>query len=127
MRPTRFKVGFFFPRVKKFALPNCFFFFLQCASARYIQEWIQISAGQNALTITSIGSYFTAVDLAEIGQTLDQQEQAVGGLKRGGESQNYDDSGYFSIQVLQKALEIWNLELVPWGSKEMEEARKEPT
>lgn len=45
------------------------------------------------------GSYFTAVDLAEIGQELDRAEQQVGGSKRGGESQNYDDSGYFSIQV----------------------------
>ena len=73
------------------------------------------------------GNYFTAVDLAEIGQQLDKQEQLVGGRKSGSESQNYDDSGYFSIQVLQKALEIWNLELVPWKSKEMDEARKSPT
>jgi ataxin-3 len=39
------------------------------------------------------------VDLAEIGQGLDQTEQQVGGSKQGSESQNYDDSGYFSIQV----------------------------
>lgn len=45
------------------------------------------------------GNYFTAVDLAEIGQGLDAAEQAVGGRKRGSESQNYDDSGYFSIQA----------------------------
>ncbi|CEP17271.1 hypothetical protein [Parasitella parasitica] len=73
------------------------------------------------------GNYFTAVDLAEIGQELDRQEQLVGGRKNGSESQNYDDSGYFSIQILQKALEIWNLELIPWKSKEMDEARKAPT
>ncbi|GAN11128.1 ataxin-3-like [Mucor ambiguus] len=73
------------------------------------------------------GNYFTAVDLAEIGQELDKQEQLVGGRRSGSESQNYDDSGYFSIQVLQKALEIWDLELVPWRSKEMDEARKSPT
>lgn len=47
----------------------------------------------------NIGNYFTAVDLAEIGRQLDNQEQLVGGRKRGSESQNYDDSGYFSIQV----------------------------
>lgn len=50
----------------------------------------------------------------------------MGGRKRGSESQNYDDSGYFSIQVLQKALDIWNLELIPWKSKEMDSARKDP-
>lgn len=48
------------------------------------------------------GNYFTAVDLAEIGQKLDQEERLVGGTKRGSESQNYDDSGYFSIQVSEK-------------------------
>lgn len=47
----------------------------------------------------------------------------IEGSGRPKESQNYDDSGYFSIQVLQKALEIWGLELIPWKSKEMEEAR----
>lgn len=46
------------------------------------------------------GSYFTAVDLATIGQKLDERERAVVGsstaLQQGC---NYDDSGYFSIQV----------------------------
>lgn len=28
-----------------------------------------------------------------------------------------DDSGYFSIQVLEKALKIWNLEMIPYNSK----------
>jgi ataxin-3 len=46
-----------------------------------------------------LGSYFTAVDLAAIGKELDDAEEQVGGRKRGGESQNYDDSGYFSLQV----------------------------
>ncbi|GAA5806965.1 hypothetical protein MFLAVUS_000314 [Mucor flavus] len=81
---------------------------------------------ENYHAVLQQSNYFTAVDLAEIGQGLDAAEQAVGGRKRGSESQNYDDSGYFSIQVLQKALEIWNLELIPWKSKEMEQARKEP-
>ncbi|KAI8070629.1 Josephin-domain-containing protein, partial [Gilbertella persicaria] len=81
---------------------------------------------QHALNVLLQGSYFTAVDLAEIGQKLDIEEQLVGGSKLGSESQNYDDSGYFSIQVLQKALEIWNLELTPWRSKEMEKEREHP-
>ncbi|KAI9478386.1 MAG: ataxin-3-like protein [Benjaminiella poitrasii] len=81
---------------------------------------------QHALNALLQGNYFTAVDLAEIGKDLDRQEQLVGGRKIDAESQNYDDSGYFSIQVLQKALEIWNLELVPWKSKEMEQVRKAP-
>ncbi|KAI8988587.1 Machado-joseph disease protein MJD, partial [Mycotypha africana] len=69
---------------------------------------------QYALNSLLQGNYFTAVDLAEIAQQLDNEEQLVGGKKIDAESQNYDDSGYFSIQVLQKALDIWNLELIPW-------------
>ncbi|OBZ87087.1 Ataxin-3 [Choanephora cucurbitarum] len=81
---------------------------------------------QHALNVLLQGSYFTAVDLAEIGRALDKEEQLVGGNRLGQESQNYDDSGYFSIQVLQKALEIWNLELIPWQSTEMQQARQHP-
>ncbi|KAI8378470.1 Josephin-domain-containing protein [Blakeslea trispora] len=81
---------------------------------------------QHALNVLLQGNYFTAVDLAEIGQQLDKQEQIVGSNRVGHESQNYDDSGYFSIQVLQKALEIWNLELIPWQSTEMQQARQNP-
>ncbi len=31
-------------------------------------------------------------------------------------SSNFDDSGYFSIQVLQQALRVWSLELTPFKS-----------
>ncbi|XP_069686497.1 ataxin-3-like isoform X2 [Periplaneta americana] len=33
-------------------------------------------------------------------------------------SGNYDDSGYFSVQVISSALEVWGLELVPYNSTE---------
>ncbi len=33
------------------------------------------------------------------------------------ESSNYDDTGFFSIQVLQKSLASWNLELIPFTSQ----------
>ena len=33
-------------------------------------------------------------------------------------SGNYDDSGYFSVQVISSALEVWGLELVPYNSSE---------
>lgn len=29
-----------------------------------------------------------------------------------------DDSGYFSIQVLQQALKVWNLDMIPFNSKD---------
>lgn len=47
-----------------------------------------------------LGSYFTAVDLATIGQALDEREKAMLGSQGLSEQgHNYDDSGYFSIQV----------------------------
>lgn len=70
--------------------------------------------------------YYTAVDLADIGQHLDESERiqmAEAGtdskeykqfIKK--PSDNYDDSGYFSIQVLQKAVHVWGLELIPFNS-----------
>lgn len=33
-------------------------------------------------------------------------------------SENMDDSGYFSVQVISSALEVWGLELVPYTSAE---------
>ena len=44
-------------------------------------------------------------------------------------SQNVDDSGYFSVQVLSAALSVWNLELVPFGSSDSRAAaaRASPT
>ncbi|KAI9025253.1 Josephin-domain-containing protein [Phycomyces nitens] len=82
---------------------------------------------QHALNALLQGNYFTAVDLATIGQDLDREESRVTGVDFSGKkSQNYDDSGFFSIQVIQNALSIWNLSLVPWLSEEASEARQNP-
>lgn len=39
-----------------------------------------------------------------------------------------DDSGYFSVQVIAAALNVWNLELVPYNSAEPRalDAQKSP-
>ncbi|CAG8608789.1 10932_t:CDS:2 [Cetraspora pellucida] len=89
--------------------------------------------------IRSIGEYFTAVDLSEIAKSLDRAEQAA--LQEGNEqiptelliensstqkSQNMDDSGFFSVQVLSHALKVWGLELVPVGSEEGRASKKIP-
>jgi len=31
-----------------------------------------------------------------------------------------DDSGFFSVQVLSQALQVWNLDLIPISSQEPE-------
>lgn len=91
------------------------------------------------------GPYFGATDLAAIARKLDNEERGVYG-EGGGydspeylrqfqvlalfkstalsmfenfqvDSQNMDDSGFFSSQVISEALKIWNLELVPFMSR----------
>jgi ataxin-3 len=54
---------------------------------------------QHALNMLLQGHYFTTDNLVTIARELDQRERAV--LDNGSqqESQNFDDSGYFSIQV----------------------------
>ncbi|ORX54463.1 Machado-joseph disease protein MJD [Hesseltinella vesiculosa] len=79
---------------------------------------------QHALNALLQGPYFTAIDLAEIGRDLDAKESIVHGRQVHGN--NYDDSGYFSIQVIQRALSVWDLELVPWGSTDASSAREAP-
>ncbi|KAG0274027.1 Ataxin-3 [Linnemannia exigua] len=85
---------------------------------------------QHCLNSLLQGPYFTAIDLAELAQQLDQQEQAalenVGPGAKVVTSQNMDDSGFFSVQVLSHALGIWNIQIVPWGSKEVADAKSEP-
>ncbi|KAF8930300.1 Josephin-domain-containing protein [Dissophora ornata] len=85
---------------------------------------------QHCLNALLQGPYFTAIDLAELARQLDQKEQdALGntgvGL-RDVTSQNMDDSGFFSVQVLSHALSIWNIQIIPWGAKEVSDAKAEP-
>lgn len=44
-------------------------------------------------------------------------------------SKNMDDSGFFSVQVIASALRVWQLDLIPYLSKNAtsDAARKNPT
>ncbi|WRT70278.1 uncharacterized protein IL334_007276 [Kwoniella shivajii] len=70
---------------------------------------------------------YTEFDLAEIAQRLDQAENAAldqaHQLKK---SYNLDDTGYFSISVLERALEVWDLTLVRWRGEAMREYQEHP-
>ncbi|KAF9356109.1 Ataxin-3 [Mortierella sp. NVP85] len=87
---------------------------------------------QHCLNALLQGPYFTAIDLAELARQLDQKEQdALGQTDFGSgssnpKSQNMDDSGFFSVQVLSHALSIWNIQIIPWGAEEVVAARAEP-
>ncbi|KAG8816042.1 hypothetical protein FRC17_000492, partial [Serendipita sp. 399] len=43
-----------------------------------------------------------------------------------GKSTNMDDTGFFSIQVLEQALQVWGLTLIRWRSEEMKEYQDSP-
>ncbi|XP_022095675.1 ataxin-3-like [Acanthaster planci] len=91
---------------------------------------------QHCLNSLLQGPYFSAVDLADIGRELDEAERAT--MAEGDvnspeylrflqqPSSNMDDSGYFSVQVIGRALKVWGLELVPFGSTEAVQANIHP-
>ncbi|XP_075254983.1 ataxin-3-like isoform X2 [Convolutriloba macropyga] len=86
---------------------------------------------QHCLNALLQGDYFSAVDLADIARDLDQLERdnlqeagveessfSAGEEEEGGPngSHHYDDSGYFSVQVIEKALQLWSIRLELAGS-----------
>ncbi|CAL8095585.1 unnamed protein product [Calicophoron daubneyi] len=84
---------------------------------------------QHCLNALLQGQFFSAIDLAELAKQLDEQErQELGHGSNASHSQNMNETGYFSVQVISKALSIWSLELVPFlrQSPEAEEARLHP-
>lgn len=92
---------------------------------------------QHCLNSLLQGDFFTAVDLAQIAEDLDRQERLHMSEAKGKdyerflnqESSNYDDSGFFSIQVIQKALLTFSLDLIPYSSQNQLAvlARQDPT
>ncbi|GAA5907034.1 hypothetical protein JCM5296_006573 [Sporobolomyces johnsonii] len=94
------------------------------------QEPGSMLCGQHALNNLLQSALFSPQDLAEVARQLDALEAAQldPGTRMGGEgeSQNYDDSGFFSIQVMEEALKVFGLRLVRWGSKEMASVHNNP-
>lgn len=84
---------------------------------------------QHCLNSLLQGDYYSAIDLANIAQELDRIERGYMTENSAIESSNYDDTGFFSIQVIQKALNAWNLELIPFKSSNQLAclARQHPT
>jgi ataxin-3 len=54
---------------------------------------------------------FTAPDLSSIAQQLDDEELQYN-PERGSTSQNMDDTGFFSVQVVTRALDAFGLTCV---------------
>jgi len=91
---------------------------------------------QHCLNSLLQGPYFDAVSLSEIGHDLDEAEReamAMGNVNSPEyldflqqPSSNYDDSGYFSVQVICKALEFWGLQMIPYNSQSASTTRSNP-
>ncbi|CAF0856931.1 unnamed protein product [Didymodactylos carnosus] len=91
---------------------------------------------QHALNNLLQKEIFSAISLADIAKQLDDDENLfLSGAESHHqqphirESQNMDDTGFFSIQVLQRALEVFDIELISYNSSEAiaEQARQTPT
>jgi len=91
---------------------------------------------QHALNNLLQREIFSAISLADIARKLDEDENqylattsSQRELFQPRQSQNMDDSGFFSIQVLQRALEVFDIELISYTSQQpmAQRAREQPT
>lgn len=82
---------------------------------------------QHALNSLLQGHYFTAPDLSDLARNLDALEHSYNSESNsGGGSMNMDDTGFFSVQVLESALNLWGLSLVRWGSEATRSHQNKP-
>ncbi|KAM5540294.1 hypothetical protein V8D89_006113 [Ganoderma adspersum] len=73
---------------------------------------------QHALNVLLQAHYYSPAELADLAQELDQDENlTLDDDARAATSNNMDDSGFFSVQVMQKALQNFGLDLVPWEAE----------
>ncbi|CAO2818134.1 unnamed protein product [Amaranthus hypochondriacus] len=81
------------------------------------------------------GPFFSEFDLAALASDLDRRERQMmiqgnvgdaAGDFASQESHNVSLGGDFSIQVLQKALEVWDLQVIPLDSPVAEPAQVDP-
>ncbi|KAL4073894.1 Josephin-domain-containing protein [Scleroderma citrinum] len=90
-----------------------------------VQQQGSMLCAQHALNSLLQGNYFTAPDLSDLAHNLDVAEQSYD-RSRGDGSTNMDDTGFFSVQVLESALNLWSLSLVRWRSEAMRRHQDEP-
>ncbi|KAK9124394.1 hypothetical protein Sjap_013996 [Stephania japonica] len=72
------------------------------------------------------GPFFSEFDFAAMASDLDRTERQMMIQSSGDESHNVSMGGDFSIQVLQKALEVWDLQVIPYGCPVAEPAQFNP-
>jgi ataxin-3 len=103
----------------------------------YHERQFSLLCGQHALNSLLQGPYFTAEDLTAIAVEFDEREKNL--MREAGvdsadflkymaeDSGNAAADGNYSIQVLTRALETWNLKCIPALSPEAGNAWKDPS
>ncbi|WVQ72513.1 hypothetical protein IAR50_002070 [Cryptococcus sp. DSM 104548] len=70
---------------------------------------------------------FDEFGLAEVAKELDEAENAKLSVDyRNKKSYNFDDSGFFSISVLERALDVFDLAMVRWRGEAMKAYQEHP-
>ncbi|KAM0791582.1 hypothetical protein ACM66B_006026 [Microbotryomycetes sp. NB124-2] len=98
------------------------------------QERGSMLCAQHALNNLFQEPTYQADDLATLARQLDQLERAqldddertAAFRQTNGQSHNYDDSGFFSVGVLESALDVYGLRLVRWQSRELRDRHDQP-
>lgn len=96
------------------------------------QEPGSMLCAQHALNALLQGQYYDASQLAQIATELDQLEASELGLSqadiaaRDRSSLNMDDTGFFSVSVLERALQVWGISISSWRSAEMRARHDSP-
>ena len=102
----------------------------------YHEKQVSLLCGQHALNSLLQGPYFTAEDLTAIAVEFDERERNL--MRESGvesadflkymaeDSGNAAADGNYSIQVLTRALETWNLKCLPVMSQEAGTAWQAP-
>jgi ataxin-3 len=85
--------------------------------------------GQHCLNNLLQGPVFSAPDLSEMALSLDARERSIASedsARRSsfGPSNNVDESGNFSLEVLRTALQLYSVQLLSWAS--VDEAGTDP-
>ncbi|KAF8068390.1 Ataxin-3-like protein [Scenedesmus sp. PABB004] len=86
----------------------------------YHEKQVAALCGVHCLNTLLQGPMFSELDLASMGAELDALEREMLGddaAAVAGEPGNMDDSGMFSVQVLTRALEVWQLTATPAASE----------
>lgn len=82
--------------------------------------------GQHALNMLLQDNLFSAGELGEIANRLDDEQRALNGYPANFVSENASASGFFSVQVLEKALAHIGLSLRRLNHPTMEHLMKDP-